>query len=142
AVYRVAMGFTIIYSALLAAGFWFGGLRDESVNQFITQCMAASLVVNVGLPALAGLAKNVMARRLIFHRAIGLVVVLGIINWVGLYYGVEYLYQNGLPGWLAWIGAIAISGMVTLAVTFFTLGGTPAENKKIELPNHIGALRE
>ena len=142
AVYRVAMGFTFVYSALLAAGFWFGGLGNEPVNQFITQCMAASLVVNVGLPTLAGLAKNVMARRLIFHRALGLVVVLGIINWAGLYYGVEYLYQNGLPGWMAWIGAIAISGMVTLAVTFFTIGGTPSENKKVELPNHIGALRE
>jgi hypothetical protein len=142
AVYRVAMGFTIVYSTLLAAGFWFGGLRGESVNQFITQCMAASLVVNVGLPALAGLAKNVMARRLIFHRAVGLVVTLGIINWAGLYYGVEYLYQGGLPGWLAWIGAIAISGMVTLLATFFTLGGTPSENKRIDLPAHIGALRE
>lgn len=142
AIYRVAMGFTFVYSALLAAGFWFGGLGNEPVNQFITQCMAASLVVNVGLPALAGLAKNVMTRRLIFHRAIGLFVILGVINWAGIYYGAEYLYQGGLPGWMAWFGAIAISGMVTLAVTFFTISGTPSENKKIELPNHIGALRE
>ena len=141
AIYRVAMSFTMIYAAFLTFGFWFTWLRGESADLFLLQSSAASIVVNVGLPTLANMAKNPMERRQILHRALSLVVALGIVNYAGLYYGSTYLYETGFPGWAAWFAAILVAGIITLLATYFTLGAPPIEKRAIEIASHIGALR-
>lgn len=141
AAYRVAFGFTFVYAALIVAAWASGSEALQYPRQMLSLAVLSGLVVNIGFPAVVTAAKNQLSRTVILKRAGPLVVAAAVMSWAVLYYSVTYLFQNGLPGWAAWLVGIVLSGIVTMLVSFFVIGA-PKKNALAQAGDYIGALKE
>jgi hypothetical protein len=141
AAYRVALAFTFVYSGLIVAAWASGSSSLQYPRQMLSLAVLSGLVVNIGFPAFVTAVKNQLDRPTILKRAAPLIVGCAVMSWAVIYYSVTYLFQNGLPGWAAWLVGIIISGMVTMLASFVVIGSPKKANSE-KVSDYIGALRE